>query len=103
MCPHHPSPLTNGVGTTMNTISAPSVATDTSVVASISSLSLMPGRYGVFSCVLPSNAAVQQIVQVHIMEYFEIIFRSVRSGRWCTCLLRKDFSSDQNVYLVPGI
>lgn len=41
-----------GVGTTTKTISAPSVATDTSVVAVISSLSLMPGRYGVFSCVL---------------------------------------------------
>lgn len=43
------SPLMKGVGTTTKTMSALSVATETSVVARTKSLSLMPGRYGVFS------------------------------------------------------
>lgn len=42
-------PLTNGVGTTTNTMPAPSVAAATSVVVTIRSLSGTPGRYGVFS------------------------------------------------------
>lgn len=45
-------PLMKGVGTTMKTMLAPSAASDTSVVATTSSLSLIPGKYGVFSWVL---------------------------------------------------
>lgn len=71
-----------GVGTTTKTMSAPSVATETSVVATIKSLSLMPGRYGVFSWVLLMVDNLHTYIRQTPFGYFDMTTAVVSvSGR----------------------
>ena len=74
------SPLTKGVGTTTKTMSACAVASATVVVATISSLSLIPGRYGVFSCDLgvirqADDANSKKARHMCLCEHFQIATR----------------------------